>query len=215
MKQALLIGWVTAGLMGGQAIAAGDLGQKIASQGSDSGAAACNSCHGADGMGNAAAGFPKLAGLHSRYLAKQMDDFRNGSRNNPLMQGVVTNMTDEEIQAVSRYFSTLEPKPVMVTVNPGLVAQGEKIAQRGLWAKEVPACAQCHGSIGQGIGKAFPALSGQSVTYIEGQIKNWQNGTRSNDPNTLMKTVAERLTDEEVRAVAAYYAQLGAEQADQ
>lgn len=76
----------------------------------------------------------------------------------------------------------------------------------GAWDREVPPCASCHGPNGRGVGATFPELAGQHASYLSAQFAAWKNGTRSNDPQNLMKGVAERLTDAEIQAVAAWFA---------
>ncbi len=210
MNRMVMMALMLGALFSGYAVAGNSLGEKIANQGSDSGATPCSSCHGEDGMGNPDAGFPKLAGLHKGYIEKQIRDFQSGVRNNPLMQGMVAMLTDEEIKAVSEYMFKLKPKATKVSADPALVKQGEEIAKRGLWNKEIPACSRCHGADGNGIGKDFPGLAGQHADYIETQIGAWKSEDRKNDPNALMMTVAKRLGEQEAKAVAAYYSQLPA-----
>jgi len=188
------------------ASAAGDLGRTIFEKGNAKGAPACSGCHGMDGNGNAASGIPKLAGLHGDYIFKQLNDFRAGSRTS-VMQSIVNGLSDEDVIALSQHISSLPLVGYKGGQVSDLVKQGEAIATHGLWDKDIPACARCHGEAGGGIGPFFPALAGQHASYIEAQISAWKKGHRHNDPNDLMKGIAQRLTDEEAKAVAAYYAQ--------
>lgn len=185
-------------------------GKKIATEGNGKGAVACISCHGADGLGQPAAGFPRLAGLNAAYLAKQLHDFKSGARNNPVMKPMAASMTDSEITAVAGYFAGLPAptKPVEKSADAKLVQKGEEIATKGVWSRDVPACFQCHGPGGEGVGAHFPAIVGQSATYITNQITAWKSGARTNDPIGLMKNVAAKLKDDEVKAVAAYLSTL-------
>ncbi len=186
---------------------ADEVAQTITTQGSKQGATACMACHGADGGGNAAAGFPRLAGLNEAYIAHQLHDFQTGKRSNPIMQPIAKALTDNEIQLVAAHYAAL-PVP---TITPAggdlaLLRKGETIATKGDWNHEIPACFQCHGANGLGIEASFPAITGQSATYISNQIAAWKSGTRANDPVGLMKSVANKLSADQVKAVSAFLA---------
>lgn len=199
---------VCALLLGAQAHAAD--GQKIFTQGGSNPAAmACASCHGADGMGMAAAGFPRLAGLPASYIAKQLADFRAGTRSNPVMQPLAAALADDEIQAVSQTLAAM-PAPAYPRIGRAEAAEGRGavLALRGAWERNIPECVSCHGPGGSGVGEAFPPLAGQSAQYLTSQLNAWRQGTRKNDPNDLMGHVARAMTDDEVKAVADYFASL-------
>ncbi len=184
-----------------------DMGQRIATAGNGRGATACIACHGPDGAGNAAAGFPRLSGLDAGYLAKQLDDYRSGTRVNPIMQPIAEALDDEEGVAVSAYFGTLAGSPAPAPsgrADRSPRSLGERLATRGAWERDVPECVSCHGPGGSGVGAAFPRLAGQHASYLAAQLQAWKLGTRDNDPDGLMRTVAERLSDAESAAVAAF-----------
>ena len=187
-----------------------DIGQQIASQGNDRGATACSVCHGADGMGNAAAGFPRLAGLNGEYLARQLRDYQSGTRGNPVMQPIASALDSSEKAAVSNYYSLQDesPAPLIGRVDRTPQSLGESLVTRGAWERDIPECMSCHGPGGAGVGANFPRLAGQHSVYIVQQLNAWKQGTRTNDPNQLMRPVAEKLTDEESAAVADYFAGL-------
>lgn len=186
---------------------ADDVAQTITTQGSKQGATACMACHGVDGGGNPAAGFPRLAGLNEAYIAHQLHDFQTGKRSNPIMQPIAKALTDNEIQLVAAHYAGL-PIPTITPAggDPALLRKGEAIATRGDWNHEIPACFQCHGANGQGIEPSFPAITGQSAAYISNQIMAWKSGTRANDPVGLMKSVANKLSADQVKAVSAFLA---------
>ncbi len=191
--------------------AAGMDGAKIVKDGTSSGAAACSSCHGMDGAGMSAAGFPRLAGQNADYLAKQLRDMQQGLRNDAVMQPTAKALNDKEIAAVAKYYASLPAKgSAEPAASEDLLKKGEQLAKLGDWSKSVPACVQCHGENGSGVGAHFPAIAPQSANYLASQLRNWKSGARHNDPQDLMKTVAEKLSDDEVAAVAAYLASLGA-----
>jgi len=183
-------------------------GATIARQGNGHGVAPCMACHSADGGGQAAAGFPRLAGLPQAYLRKQLDDFTSGLRDNATMQPVAIGLTDAERDAVAAYYSKLPvPSAPPVKAPAGETAQlAQTLATRGRWSKGLPACEQCHGPGGTGVGEHFPSLAGQSAVYITNALHAWQQGSRHNDPLQLMQTVASKLSDTDVAAISAWYA---------
>ncbi|MDF9617089.1 c-type cytochrome [Pseudomonas entomophila] len=190
-------------------------GQKIFNQGGQNPAAmACLGCHGADGKGIAAAGFPRLAGLPAGYLAKQLHDFRSASRKQAVMEPLAKALDDAEIDAVSAYLSALpaeaapDQRRQQIATNP--VA---RLALYGDWSRQIPGCVQCHGPGGSGVGEHFPPLAGQPAGYLVAQLNAWRDGSRSNDPNQLMVNVAKAMTDAEVKAVAEYFAHPAAQEA--
>jgi cytochrome c553 len=173
-------------------------------------AAICSSCHGANGMGNAGAGFPALAGLPASYLAAQMMGFQKGTRVNPMMSGVVANLTIAQINSIVAYYAAL-PLPQTPEPTPLPAGSGAVLAIDGDWNHStagIPACDSCHGPYGLGVGSAVPRLAGQPSTYIVAQLGAWQKDGRKGDPQGLMKRVADKLTAVQINAVANYYAAL-------
>jgi thiosulfate dehydrogenase len=166
------------------------------------------SCHGTDGSGNAAAGYPGLAGLNADYLAKQLHDFTTDKRHNAIMSPMAKALSKDDIDAVSAYYAAMKrPSPAQSSISDDDAAIARSLVQYGDWSNRgLPACSQCHGPKGEGVGQHFPELAGQNANYIKAQLQGWQKGTRSNSPLQLMKSVAGKLTDTEINAVAAYYA---------
>lgn len=191
---------------------ASDLGQSISNQGNSKGASACIACHGVDGNGMAQSGFPRLAGLSSVYMEKQLHDFANAKRNSPIMAPIAKALSGAEIKAVADYFAKMAiPASPRKSINDNqLIQEGKTLAEKGNWSNDVPACFACHGAGALGIGDHFPALAGQHAMYIEQQLHAWRNGQRTNDPNQLMKGVALRLSVAEIKFVSAYLASLQA-----
>lgn len=180
-------------------------GAQLAAQGDGSGAP-CLACHGADGAGMDAAGYPRLAGLDAGYLLKQMRDYNAGTRVSPIMQPNVDNFSDQQLQDLAAYYASL-PVPATSGNPPASreqLALGKKLAEEGDWDNYIPPCSACHGPGNQGVGSDFPPLAGQHPSYIRSQLQAWQNNQRNNDPNQLMTAIAERLTPEQIEAVAAY-----------
>lgn len=195
-----------------QSAPAGNLkrGEEIASKGAGA-APACFSCHGPQGHG--VADFPHLAGQGQQYLLEQLQQFKDGSRVNPIMQPIATALSDTDKQAVTAYFSNL-PK-VAITAKPSdpatlKMASGEWLATRGDAKRGVPACATCHGPQGSGVGTVFPMLAGLSSNYITQQIEAMQKGTRPAGTLGLMGAIAKKLTPADTKALSGYFAGLTA-----
>lgn len=189
-----------------------DMGKQLATKGNGNGATACIACHGTDGGGQAQAGYPRIAGMNQTYLEKQLHDFADGSRKNSTMQPIAKALKAQEVKAVAEYFSQL-PIPAnhdSTTADKAVIHDGKKLAVDGHWSKDVPACLSCHGPGARGVPPHFPMLAGQHEKYIVNQLQDWQSGNRNNDPNQLMKSVASRLSHDEIMAVGAYLASLNA-----
>jgi cytochrome c553 len=183
-------------------------GRAIAANGTASGAATCSACHGATGEGNAAAGFPRLAGLPAPYLAAQLASFATGKRQNPVMAPIATQLDAAQRKAVAGYYGSLGAAAPLAPPPDGTLRQGDTgawLALRGRWENNLPACVQCHGAGGAGVGAAFPALAGQSSAYIATQLHAFKDGTRTGGPQDLMKAVASKLSDGDITAVANYF----------
>lgn len=181
----------------------------IVTQGNGKGAAPCIACHGVDGVGQAEAGYPRLAGLNAEYLQKQLDDFASGTRVSAVMKPSASSLSEDERRALALYYSKL-PLPASLakptTPMPPTDSLGAKLAIRGDWSRDVPGCVQCHGPAGVGVGAHFPPLAGQSATYIAAQLQAWQQGTRHNDPLQLMQHLSAALTPQDIQAVSAWFA---------
>lgn len=173
-------------------------------------AIACASCHGMEGAGNSAGGYPALAQMPQAYFTKQIADFKSGTRTNPVMTPIAKALTPEDAEAAGSYYASLpRPQSPSAPADAGLLARGENLAINGAWDRGLPACFKCHAPGGTGVAPSFPPLAGQHVGYTVSQLQAWKTGTRTNDPLQLMKTVAEKLSDDDMRAVAAYLASLG------
>jgi cytochrome c553 len=171
----------------------------------------CAACHAADGNSVAPAN-PKLAGQFSDYLRKQLGDFKaqggkKAARDNPVMAGMVANLSPADMDAAAAYFASQTLKPALAS-DKDLAAMGQKLWRGGVAARGVAACAGCHGPTGAGIPGVYPRLSGQFAEYVEAELKLFRSGARANDPNGMMRGVAARMSDEEIKAVAQYAAGL-------
>jgi cytochrome c553 len=187
-----------------------DRGAQIASGAGPGGVAqACFNCHGATGEGDRGSAMPRLAGLNAVYLAKQLDDYAEGRRENAIMQPIAQSLSKEDRAAVALYYARMDPAaaPPLGSAESRLNQHGAVLYAQGASSGRVQACRNCHGAAGQGL-PPYPALAGQPSDYVTAQLEAWRNGTRSNDPHGIMKSVAERLSPEEIQAVATYLAEL-------
>lgn len=175
-------------------------GQQIATQ-------VCVACHAADGNSPAAAN-PKLAGQFADYLRKQLQNFKaspgkKAERENPVMAGMVASLSDDDMSNVAAYYGSQKLKPETAK-SKELAARGQKLYRGGNLSTGVAACAGCHGPEGAGIPGQYPRLSGQFAAYLESQLLAFKTGTRANDPNGMMRGVAARMSEAEIKAVAEY-----------
>lgn len=165
-------------------------------------AAVCGSCHGADGKALVPT-YPNMGGQHAAYTAKQLTEFREGVRENAIMAGMAGALTDQGILDLAAFYASL---PVVNGVaSEENLKTGEDIYRGGVTAVGIPGCMGCHGPNGSGNPAAgFPSLGGQNSAYIIEQLKNFRSGARANDPGEMMRSIAKRLSDDEISAVANY-----------
>jgi cytochrome c553 len=166
--------------------------------------AACASCHGAAGNSTIVQN-PKLAGQHEAYLAKQLTEFKGAARNNPVMSAQAKPLSDDDVKNLAAYLAKQQQKPGAAK-NKDTVELGKKIYRGGIAEKSVPACASCHSANGAGIPAQFPRLAGQHQDYTAAQLISFRDGKRKNSEQ--MTTIAKRLSDDEIKAVADYVAGL-------
>lgn len=171
----------------------------------------CVGCHGADGNSPLPAN-PKLAGQHQDYLFKQLRNFKapegNSERRvNAVMNGMVAALSEDDMRSVAAFYAEQKLNPE-IAKNRQTLELAEKIWRAGDHGKGVPACAGCHGPAGAGLPAQYPRLSGQYAEYAEAQLKAFRAGERANDPNRMMRTIALRMTDAEIKAIADYAAGL-------
>ena len=167
----------------------------------------CAACHGADGNSPTAAN-PKLAGQIPEYIQKQLGNFKSvagkkAERDNPVMGGMAAGLSDSDIRDVAAYFSGRVTKPGAAK-RPETVELGRKIWRGGDLAKGLPACAACHGATGAGLPAQYPRLAGQYPEYVEAQLKAFRAGDRHNDAGKMMQSIAAKMSDPEIRAIADY-----------
>ncbi len=171
----------------------------------------CVACHGADGNSQVSAN-PILAGQIEEYIYKQLRNFKPvgdkpAERNNPIMGGMVASLSDEDMKSLAAWFSSQKQKPAAAK-DEKQIALGQKIWRQGDFKKGVPACAGCHGPAGAGLPAQYPRLAGQYPEYTEAQLKSFRVEERANDPAKVMRMIAGKLSDVEIKAVAEYAAGL-------
>ncbi|MDP2794568.1 MAG: c-type cytochrome [Sulfurisoma sp.] len=171
----------------------------------------CIACHGPDGNSPAPAN-PKIAGQHADYLLKQMKNFKGADgkqpeRVNAIMNGMIAAYDEAQMRDLAAYFSMQQQKGEQAR-NRETIESGQKLYRAGDKSKGLAACAACHGPAGAGIPAQYPRIQGQYAEYIEAQLKAFRDGTRANDPAKMMRMIAIKMTDPEIKAVSDYIAGL-------
>ncbi|SFX56495.1 c-type cytochrome [Marinospirillum alkaliphilum] len=179
-------------------------------------AAVCAACHQADGSGMHIPGgesWPRLAAMDAGYMYRQLVDFREGRRTNASMMPFAAMLTDQQLKDVSVYYSQLPATPGQGGKDAAadLLKLGQRLVEQGDWERYIVPCGSCHGPASQGAGSNFPGIAGQHAGYIERQLLDWKQGKRDNDPQHLMLAIAERMTEQDIRAVAAWLSTLPAQ----
>ena len=197
MKRLLIIGIALAGAVaGGTALSAGN------AQAGATKAVVCRACHGANGN-SVNPQWPSLAGLGAAYITYQLQSFKSGTRQNPIMSANAAALTPQDMEDLGAYFDSLPNTGLQA--DPRYWKAGEALYRGGDASDGIPACMGCHGPTGAGNepGK-IPALRGQHETYVITQLQNYASGARATDPNAIMRTIAKRLTPDQMRDVADY-----------
>lgn len=154
-------------------------------------AANCTGCHGAKGEGSTQ--FPSLAAQQAAYIVTQLKAFKSATRNNPMMTPQATDLNDTDMDNLAAYFSSL----------PAVKAAGDAALAKTAQAKSAM-CLGCHGENGAGNG-AIPKLAGQQPDYLVKQLKDFKEGARKNGQ---MQAIAGMISDDDMKALAAYFASL-------
>jgi cytochrome c553 len=167
----------------------------------------CAACHGADGN-SAIPMNPVIAAQHAPYAFKQLVNFKAeggkpAERPSPVMSGIVAPLSRDDMANLAAYFASQQAKP-RTARDPELVKLGQEIYRGGILKKGVPACASCHAPNGAGIPAQFPRLAGQHAQYTVEELKQFRAGERANDPNRMMRLIADKLSDREIAAVAQF-----------
>lgn len=160
----------------------------------------CFLCHGEDGESSSEI-FPKLAGQHASYIAKQLENFKSGQRKSATMADMASRLSADDMLALGQYFESKPAAPEVVK-DADLAAMGRYLFNTGNTYSGVPACASCHGKDGLGTAN-LPRLAGQYASYIETQLKLFSQRERTND-NAVMHAIVSKMTPLEMAAVATY-----------
>ncbi|QQS55371.1 MAG: cytochrome c4 [Candidatus Competibacteraceae bacterium] len=164
--------------------------------------ATCAACHSPDGNSTNPQ-YPKLAGQSADYLLKQLQEYKSGARANPIMAGMVAPLSPQDMEDLAAYFASQQV--TRAAADPALAPVGEALFRGGDLNSGVPACAACHGATGAGNPAAkFPALAGQHAEYAEIQLKAFRAMERANDAGQMMRVIAAKLTDPQIKAVSSY-----------
>lgn len=168
----------------------------------DSLTATCAACHGADGN-SVNPQWPNLAGQHASYLLRQLRAFKSGERQNPAMAPIIAPLSDDDLKALAEHYAALPRR--LGQADRKLVPLGQSVYRGGNAARGLPGCIGCHEPTGAGNPPAaYPALAGQHAEYLQLQLRAYRDGSRRTDPNQVMRTIARRMTDAEIEAVASY-----------
>ena len=167
-------------------------------------AAVCGACHGLDGNSSDAQ-YPKLAGQSEEYIVRQLTDFKSGVRQNPIMLGMATPLSSQDMHDIGAYFASQKSRPGVA--DQALVEHGQTLFREGDPTRDVPACMACHSIDGRGNpGAMYPQLAGQHAQYIEATLKAWHDGTSwgSDAHSQIMPTIARKLDADDIAALSSY-----------
>jgi cytochrome c553 len=182
-------------------------GAVIVAQGTTAGAPPCAQCHAFNGVSDASGAFPRLAGQSAFYLAGQLRDFASRLRASAIMSPIAKALSPDDVADVTAYFASVDaPFLPLKAPDSALVRRGEELAKAG--GPERLHCDNCHGPDGSGEPPVIPYLAGQYAHYIGFTLQMWQEGFRKNSPDA-MAAIAQKLSNEDIAAVAAYYQQVG------
>jgi cytochrome c553 len=168
----------------------------------------CGRCHGGDGRGGAGA-FPRIGGQRPVYLLATLRAYARGARHSGIMEPIAAGLTGEEMRELAVYYAGLVPAPLSGPAAREAIERGKAIAERGVPGQRVPSCRDCHGPSPGPRNAIYPDLAGQHADYLVLQLRLFRQQHRGGtDHAHLMRPVAERLTSEQMRDVALYYASL-------
>ena len=165
----------------------------------------CAACHGWEGR-STSDDFPHLAGQHEQYLLKQLHNYRDGIRQDPIMNAVqLEGISDQELADLAAWYAAQTPVEGVARSSDEQIDLGERIYYGGIKSIGVAACIACHGPTGQGNPLAnFPVIAGQHARYLAKTLKQFRARQRNNDPQEAMRHLMRRITDEEIDAVSHY-----------
>lgn len=162
----------------------------------------CIACHGAGGNSSNPV-WPNLAGQHKKYIVRQLQAFKGGTRQDPLMTPMAMGLSEDDMEDLAVYFD--EQPLTGLEADPARAPKGQRLYRGGDANTGVAACLACHGPEGDGNPAAgWPSIKGQHAPYVAAQLRAYRAGTRKTDSNQMMRDVARNLSDEQIDDVAAY-----------
>jgi cytochrome c553 len=166
----------------------------------------CSNCHGVHGV-STSPNFPNLAAQQPAYVVGELTSFRDRHRRDPAgfeyMWGISRHLSDAQIQALADYYAAQPPARAAFAPAPEDVAAGRALFTQGAGDRGIPACASCHGELGQGAG-AIPRLAGQHADYVVKQLGIFHRSADERPLGSVMTTVGHQLTPVDISAVAAF-----------
>jgi cytochrome c553 len=170
---------------------------------------ACTGCHGREGRAASDGYYPRIAGKPAGYLYNQLVNFRDGRRTYALMTHLVQHLTDDYLREIADHFAGLDlpyPPPQSLALGAGMLARGRKLVLEGDPARDLPACAQCHGAALTGVAPAIPGLLGLPRDYLNSQLGAWRIGQRRAQEPDCMARIARQLDGDDVAAITGWIA---------
>ena len=167
-------------------------------------AVTCAACHGADGNSMTPL-WPNIAGQSAKYIEEQLMAFKTGLRQNALMSSQAMLLSETDMADLAVYYESL-PAAAQAIADPDLLARGEALYRGGDAQEGIPACIACHGPTGRGNPAVpYPALNGQHAAYTAKTLADYASGARKSHGLTkIMRHISERLTAEDIQALASY-----------
>nr|WP_243397943.1 c-type cytochrome [Herbaspirillum robiniae] len=169
--------------------------------------AACTACHGKEGRATADGYYPRIAGKPETYLFNQLQNFRDGRRQYPMMNYLLANLSDDYLHQIAAFFAQEHPPyppPAPVEASAAVLERGRALVREGVKERRIPACAACHGAALTGVQPAIPGLLGLPRDYINAQLGAWRNGVRKARAPDCMASIAHELTPEDINAASSW-----------
>lgn len=163
----------------------------------------CLECHGVEGISGDAR-IPNHAGQYAAYLIKQLQDFQSGARHHEVMNVMAEDLSASDMADIGAYFAS---RTVMKGERFGAYPAARALFENGDAARNIEACAGCHGDDGKGKldeKGVYPVIGGQNRVYLHSQLTGWKHANRKNSPDAVMNKIAGALRDDEIDALANY-----------
>ncbi|WP_290975170.1 c-type cytochrome [Herbaspirillum sp.] len=171
--------------------------------------AACIACHGKEGRATPDGYYPRIAGKPEAYLFNQLQNFRDGRRQYPMMNYLLGNLSDDYLHKIAAFFANEHPPyppPAASDASPAVLQRGRQLVTQGIKERQIPACAACHGTALTGVQPAIPGLLGLPRDYLNAQLGAWTNGVRKARTPDCMATIVHKLTPEDINAASNWLA---------